>query len=51
MLETRKNIALWKSKEAQQIADKVLLMNTEKEITTYLNKVIFDKNSAMNMEQ
>ncbi len=51
VLETRKNIALWKSKEAQQIADKVLLMNTEKEITTYLNKVIFDKNSAMNMEQ
>ena len=51
VLETRKNIALWERGEAKQIADKVLLMNTEKEITTYLNKAIFDKNSAMNMEQ
>ena len=51
VLETRKNIALWEKGEAKQIADKVLLMNTEKEITTYLNQVIFDKNSAVNGEK
>lgn len=51
VLETRKNIALWETQEAKQIADKVLLMNTEKEITTYLSQVIFDKNSAVNSEK
>ncbi len=43
VLETRKNIALWSIKEAQQVADKVLGMESEFEISEYLNRVIKDK--------
>ena len=51
ILETRKNIALWKMDEATELADKVLLMNSQKEIITYLNKAIAAKNIRADCEK
>lgn len=40
VLKTRKNIAKWTKAEADAVADKVMAMSTEQEITDYLRSVV-----------
>jgi len=46
VLETRKNIASWRMEEAEALADKVLSMRTEKEVTMCLNEYLIRKSNA-----
>ena len=43
ILETRKNIAGWTRKEADSVANNVMLLETEKEVANYLNDYISAK--------
>lgn len=40
VLKVRKNIAKWTKEEADQVADKVMSMTTEAEITSYLKTIV-----------